>query len=105
LIRFRRGAAGMFGPVEGRIPALPDGPFAAPRRHQRRGSLPMFRLRENPATPIVVVAFTSGRIGITARSRRTPPSSHHFIGSERRCHLQRIDFAHRRLSNSQTHQR
>ena len=33
-ICFYRGTAGMSGPVEGRLAALPDGPFTAPRRHQ-----------------------------------------------------------------------
>ena len=100
----------MSGPVEGRLAALPDGPFTAPRRHQWRGSLPLLRLRENSTAAAVdvllfVAAFTSFDFFIYFGGRTTQPPADFPAGPERRRHLQRIDVANWRISHSQTHQR
>lgn len=109
---FYRGTAGMSGSMEGRLAALPDGPITAPRRHQWRGSLPLFRLRENPSAAVVVFAVASigfdGRriviVLIVFRHQRSTPSNFP-AGSKWWRHLQWIDISNRRITNPQTDER
>lgn len=109
LVLLYRGTAGMSGSVEGRLTALPDGPITASRSHQRRGSLPLFRLRENPSgrrgavDVAVFVASSRTQLGSGRHARQTP--SDYLAGPERRRDLQRIDIADRRLAHFETHQR
>ena len=96
----------MSGPVERRLVALPDGPITTSRSYERRGSLPLLRLRESQRTAtaaVLVVFVASCQLGRRRYSR--PTSADDFVGAEWRRFLQRIDIAHRRIAHSKTHQR
>ena len=91
LMCYCRGAVGMPGRVEGRLFGLSDGPPAAPGRHQRRGSVPLFCLRAHDRR------FRIGRPG------SAPPDLP--FGPERRRYVQWTDVADGRIANPQTDQR
>ena len=105
---FYSGTAGMPGPVEGRLAALPD---AILGRLQHQGTTSdedryfvYDKIQPLPPSSSLSPILLPSTSSSTLADRSTQLPAGFPAGPERRCHLQRIDVAYlRRLSHSQTH--